>query len=575
MSVQSPFAQRCEPAEVNEDCRDYLRTGRCKYGMSCKYNHPANVQTGGGLKIPLDPSEPLFPLRPNEPVCQYYIKHGTCKFGQTCKFHHPPQSHLPNAEISGVALAGRKNEPQQPWNGVEHKTLLLPQRPDEPNCIFFLKNGRCKYGATCRYHHPLNYHDRRIAEDGRRKHSQTAEVGPKIHYITQLPPGSYHQGHFVVADGTVAFLTLDGSTPAHIIPVSQAPHAGEHPTFSGSRPLGHSRDVVASSSTPSIASSYETAISNMEMMGSHGESSSGLLWNRPRRNNSSNSLGAFNTLDGSGRHHMMQGGRTIYVQDTSTMHRVASASSNASEGGSVYYDAPQGLGRSSSSQQVQLNGNGTSWRGRRSNSFDQSGPVSLGFRDEEHQDGTYRPQHESQRSPMVRGRPPTGTRRRNQQGVEVDDGLSMMTSALLTMLDTPEEGNHEDYYEEQSVHSSQMSTPQMRPIDFALKDEQSSPGLSSRGRRFYHSGTYQADYYDHSTGADDRVLGLVMPHDSSRLSYASFESAENERLNKQGSFPWQGTYDTRSLRHNAQSLSVSQSGPTSPHSTSNVGLYLP
>ena len=31
---------------------------------------------------------------------------------------------------------------------------LLPQRPGEPDCIYFLKHGRCKYGITCKYHHP-------------------------------------------------------------------------------------------------------------------------------------------------------------------------------------------------------------------------------------------------------------------------------------------------------------------------------------------------------------------------------------------------------------------------------------
>jgi hypothetical protein len=51
-----------------EDCRDYLRTGRCKYGASCKYRHPANVQSGGGMRIPLNPGEPMFPVRPNEPI---------------------------------------------------------------------------------------------------------------------------------------------------------------------------------------------------------------------------------------------------------------------------------------------------------------------------------------------------------------------------------------------------------------------------------------------------------------------------------------------------------------------------
>jgi hypothetical protein len=68
----------------------------------------------------------------------------------------------------------------------------------------------------------------------------------------------------------------------------------------------------------------------------------------------------------------------------------------------------------------------------------------------------------------------------------------------------------------------------------------------------------------------------VMPNDTGNRSYTPYESVEHTRLNNEGSFPpWQGAYDARTLRENAQSLSVSQSGPNSPHSTSNVGLYLP
>mmetsp|Transcript_9058 Transcript_9058/g.11688 ORF Transcript_9058/g.11688 Transcript_9058/m.11688 type:complete len:103 (+) Transcript_9058:505-813(+) len=70
------------PQRVGEpDCRDYLRTGRCKYGESCKYHHPPNVQSGGGIAS-INPGEPPFPIRPGEPSCQYFLKHGTCKFGE-------------------------------------------------------------------------------------------------------------------------------------------------------------------------------------------------------------------------------------------------------------------------------------------------------------------------------------------------------------------------------------------------------------------------------------------------------------------------------------------------------------
>ena len=153
------------------DCRDYLRTGRCKYGESCKYHHPI-----GGVKAPTDPSEPLFPLRPNEPPCQYYMKHGTCKFGQTCKFHHPAHLLASNTilmNVNGINVLtnsiGHESMGSNSNNGdnisdtgefQQNGTMMqiLPQRPGESECLYFLRNGRCKYGATCKYHHPTSNH---------------------------------------------------------------------------------------------------------------------------------------------------------------------------------------------------------------------------------------------------------------------------------------------------------------------------------------------------------------------------------------------------------------------------------
>ena len=33
--------------------------------------------------------EHLFPQRPGETECQYYMKNGDCRFGLSCKYHHP------------------------------------------------------------------------------------------------------------------------------------------------------------------------------------------------------------------------------------------------------------------------------------------------------------------------------------------------------------------------------------------------------------------------------------------------------------------------------------------------------
>lgn len=35
-----------------------------------------------------------YPERPGEPDCSYYIRTGLCRFGATCRFNHPPNRKL-------------------------------------------------------------------------------------------------------------------------------------------------------------------------------------------------------------------------------------------------------------------------------------------------------------------------------------------------------------------------------------------------------------------------------------------------------------------------------------------------
>ena len=31
---------------------------------------------------------------------------------------------------------------------------VFPERPDQPECQFYMKTGDCKFGAACKFHHP-------------------------------------------------------------------------------------------------------------------------------------------------------------------------------------------------------------------------------------------------------------------------------------------------------------------------------------------------------------------------------------------------------------------------------------
>ncbi|KAL6968451.1 hypothetical protein U1Q18_034254 [Sarracenia purpurea var. burkii] len=68
------------------DCQYYLKTGDCKFGTSCRYNHPPDwvVSKTNCVLSPMG-----LPLRPGVQPCPFYLQNGYCKFGHTCKFDHP------------------------------------------------------------------------------------------------------------------------------------------------------------------------------------------------------------------------------------------------------------------------------------------------------------------------------------------------------------------------------------------------------------------------------------------------------------------------------------------------------
>ena len=55
----------------------------------------------------------------------------------------------------------------------------LPQRPGETNCAFFMKNGTCKYGAACKFHHPCDslHIEQRIEELSSVRNDRSVSAG--------------------------------------------------------------------------------------------------------------------------------------------------------------------------------------------------------------------------------------------------------------------------------------------------------------------------------------------------------------------------------------------------------------
>lgn len=134
MNLRSSETMELGPYPVREgepDCSYYIRTGLCRFGATCRFNHPPNRK----LAIATARMKGEYPERIGQPECQYYLKTGTCKFGATCKFHHPRDK---------AGIAGR----------VPVNVLGYPLRPNETECAYYLRTGQCKFGSTCKFHHP-------------------------------------------------------------------------------------------------------------------------------------------------------------------------------------------------------------------------------------------------------------------------------------------------------------------------------------------------------------------------------------------------------------------------------------
>ncbi|PWA74498.1 floral homeotic protein (HUA1) [Artemisia annua] len=160
-----PVTDTSEPLPERQGVQD-CPTQKCKFGPSCKFNHPKDKAATTSALENNEGSE--LPERPSEPPCSFYMKTGVCKYGSTCKFHHPKDivvaiggvGNTNGEQIEGVTggTAGSlalSNPPVTP--ALLHNSKGLPIRPGEVDCPFYLKTGSCKYSATCRYNHPERY----------------------------------------------------------------------------------------------------------------------------------------------------------------------------------------------------------------------------------------------------------------------------------------------------------------------------------------------------------------------------------------------------------------------------------
>lgn len=147
-SAQSDSKPAGMPAPSNNERPDYNVPERGSY--SGEHHQERQMENGGDRRPGPCVIHPLtrLPMRPGDTKCNHYVNHGRCKFGESCRFDHPPS-------CASVELLRQHAIP--PGQAVPDGYALsggLPVRPGGEICSFFVKTGMCKFGNACKYHHP-------------------------------------------------------------------------------------------------------------------------------------------------------------------------------------------------------------------------------------------------------------------------------------------------------------------------------------------------------------------------------------------------------------------------------------
>ncbi|KAL9678904.1 hypothetical protein QQ045_016755 [Rhodiola kirilowii] len=166
-------------------CMYYMRTGQCKFGPTCKFHHPQSAAPGHVMSVYgtplLGPSESLnvpisaFPALPIPAAAYIYDpriqappaympmmavspsqgilpQHGWSTYPGSMRPISFANSHRSSPSYHSRSLGESSSNGQ-----VHHLSFFTspyPERPDRPECRYFLNSGTCKYGPNCKYNHP-------------------------------------------------------------------------------------------------------------------------------------------------------------------------------------------------------------------------------------------------------------------------------------------------------------------------------------------------------------------------------------------------------------------------------------
>eukprot|EP00262_Sarcandra_glabra_P011551 TRINITY_DN279_c0_g3_i1.p1 TRINITY_DN279_c0_g3~~TRINITY_DN279_c0_g3_i1.p1 ORF type:complete len:449 (+),score=46.27 TRINITY_DN279_c0_g3_i1:378-1724(+) len=172
--------------QEEKSCPYYMRTGACKFGIACKFHHPQPAALGAVLPVtghssygptgssvaslsglPYVSGLPAWSL-PRAPYMSVPRMQGAPAFMPVVL--SPSQGLIPaqqgwstytstlspssSTDALGSNLVYDSKHHGESSSSGQVTLLHFPERPDQPECQYYMKTGSCKFGPTCKYHHP-------------------------------------------------------------------------------------------------------------------------------------------------------------------------------------------------------------------------------------------------------------------------------------------------------------------------------------------------------------------------------------------------------------------------------------
>ncbi|XP_074307158.1 zinc finger CCCH domain-containing protein 34-like [Silene latifolia] len=183
-----------------KECTYYMKMGQCKFGITCKFHHPQPANVPMPTAVPPVPAaaSAVYPIpspapqpygvipgdwsvmRPSMipgsfqgPYGPMLLSPGVVPIPGWSPYPAPNPVATPTnpsamgtGQLYGVtqlsALAPAYTGSYQALSYANPSSSILkessfPQRPGQPECQYYLKTGECKFGSSCKYHHPAEW----------------------------------------------------------------------------------------------------------------------------------------------------------------------------------------------------------------------------------------------------------------------------------------------------------------------------------------------------------------------------------------------------------------------------------